>query len=67
MAATKTRVHFSRKLLAIPYALFLAIFVVIPLLIIIYYAFTNDEGKFTFEYLKLFFKCVSYILYSGYW
>ena len=55
MAATKTRVHFSRKLLAIPYALFLAIFVVIPLLIIIYYAFTNDEGKFTFEYLKLFF------------
>ncbi|MBQ8295746.1 MAG: ABC transporter permease [Clostridia bacterium] len=49
------RPHFSRKLLAIPYGLFLAFFVVIPLLIIIYYAFTDDNGKFTFEYLRLFF------------
>ena len=55
MATAKIRPHFSRKLLAIPYALFLAIFVVVPLLIIIYFAFTNDEGQFTFEYLKLFF------------
>lgn len=47
--------RFSRKLLAIPYALFLAVFVVIPLFIIIYYAFTNDNGKFTFDYLRYFF------------
>ena len=53
MTALKPR--FSRKLLAIPYALFLAVFVVIPLLIVVYYAFTDDSGKFTFEYLKLFF------------
>ena len=51
----KAKPHFSRKLLAIPYGLFLAIFVVIPLLIIFYYAFTNDEGKFTLEYVKVFF------------
>ena len=47
--------HFSRKLLAIPYGLFLAAFVVIPLLIIIYYAFTDDNGTFTLEYVKVFF------------
>ena len=51
----KPKLHFSRKLLAIPYGLFLAIFVVIPLLIVLYYAFTNDQGEFTFEYAKEFF------------
>ena len=47
--------HFSRKLLAIPYGLFLAAFVVIPLLIIIYYAFTNDSGIFDIKYVRVFF------------
>jgi ABC-type sugar transport system permease subunit len=55
MATTKARPHFSRKLLAIPYGLFLAIFVLIPLFIIVYYAFTNDAGKFTWEYVRVFF------------
>ena len=55
MENTKATPHFSRKLLAIPYAIFLAIFVVIPLLIIIYYAFFDDNGKFTLEYLRMFF------------
>lgn len=55
MANAKTKPHFSRKLLAIPYGLFLAVFVVVPLLIIFYYAFTNDDGKFTFEYVRVFF------------
>ncbi len=55
MTNAKTKPHFSRKLLAIPYALFLAIFVVIPLFIIVYYAFTDDNGKFTFEYVRMFF------------
>ncbi len=55
MEKTKMKPHFSRKLLAIPYGLFLAVFVVIPLLIIVYYAFTDDNGKFTFEYIKMFF------------
>ncbi len=55
MTKAKAKPHFSRKLLAIPYALFLALFVVIPLLIIVYYAFTDDAGRFTFEYVKVFF------------
>ena len=55
MEQNKTQPHFSRKLLAIPYGLFLAIFVVIPLLIILYYAFVNDEGKLTLEYVRMFF------------
>ncbi len=52
---TKMKLHFSRKMLAIPYALFLAVFVVVPLFIVLYYAFTNDEGAFTLEYVKTFF------------
>ena len=55
MEKVKKQLHFSRKWLAIPYAIFLAVFVLIPLLIILYYAFTNDDGKFTFEYVKVFF------------
>lgn len=52
---TTVKPHFSRKLLAIPYGLFLLLFVVIPLLIIVYYAFTDANGSFTFENLKNFF------------
>ena len=55
MTTAKPKPHFSRKLLAIPYGLFLAVFVLIPLLIIVYYAFTDDTGKFTFEYVRVFF------------
>ena len=51
-----TKIHFSRKWLALPYALFLAFFVVVPLFIILYYAFTNgDTGKFTFDNFLNFF------------
>ena len=46
---TKTKPHFSRKLLAIPYGLFLFLFVLIPLLIIVYYAFTDGNGSFTLK------------------
>ena len=52
---TLTKPRFSRKLLAIPYGLFLIIFVVLPLLIIAYYAFTDGYGNFTFDNLKNFF------------
>lgn len=47
--------RFSRKQLGIPYALFLMFFVVAPLLVIIYYAFTNGEGRFTLDNLSGFF------------
>ena len=39
---------FSRKHLGIPYALFMALFVIFPLLLIVYYAFTDAEGKISF-------------------
>ena len=47
--------HFSRKQLAIPYGLFLTCFVALPLLVIIYYAFTNGEGHFSLSNLIGFF------------
>ena len=46
---------FSRKTLGIPYALFLLLFVVAPLLVLFYYAFTNGTGQFTMENLTDFF------------
>lgn len=55
MTNAKQKPHFSRKLLAIPYALFLAVFVIAPLIIVLYYAFTNDNHEFTWDYIVLFF------------
>ena len=46
---------FSRKTLGIPYALFLLLFVVIPLVVLFYYAFTNGQGQFTLHNLIGFF------------
>ena len=38
---------FSRKQLCIPYGLFLIMFVVFPLLLVVYYAFTDSTGTIT--------------------
>ena len=46
---------FSRSQLAIPYGLFLSVFVVFPLLLIIYYAFTSKTGTFSFANFTAFF------------
>lgn len=46
---------FSRKQLCIPYGLFLALFVVLPLLVIVYYAFTDNTGAISFANLVDFF------------
>ncbi len=46
---------FSRKTLGIPYAVFLLLFVVAPLLVLFYYAFTNGQGQFTLKNLTDFF------------
>lgn len=46
---------FKRKYLSIPYLLFLVGFVVIPVFFIIYYAFTNKGGSFSFANLTKFF------------
>ena len=46
---------FSRKHLGIPYGLFLAVFVILPLLVVVYYAFTDSTGALTFENFIDFF------------
>ncbi|MBO4963226.1 MAG: ABC transporter permease [Clostridia bacterium] len=50
------KVSFSRKHLGIPYALFLIAFVVFPLLLIVFYAFTDANGHITFMNFINFFK-----------
>lgn len=45
----------SRKHLGIPYGIFLMCFVIAPLLVIVYYAFTNGTGKFTIAHFIDFF------------
>ena len=47
--------HFSRKSLGIPYAVFLIAFVLAPLLVLAFYAFTNGQGQFTMANLHSFF------------
>lgn len=49
------RFGFSRKQLCIPYALFLVMFVMIPLFVVVYYAFTGSDGSFTFSNFISFF------------
>jgi spermidine/putrescine transport system permease protein len=44
----------KRRNWSIPYILFLGFFVLIPLLLIVYYAFTNGLGGFTFENFSKF-------------
>ena len=46
---------FSRKYLGIPYGLFLILFVAAPLLVLVYYAFTNGQGQFSMVNLQNFF------------
>ncbi|MBO4389522.1 MAG: ABC transporter permease [Lachnospiraceae bacterium] len=45
----------TRKQLAIPYAIFLILFVALPLIILIYYAFTDSAGRFSLDALLHFF------------
>ena len=45
---------FSRKRLAIPYGIFLILFVAAPLIVLLYYAFTNGSGQFSLANLNNF-------------
>lgn len=58
---------FSRKQLSIPYVIFLTGFVVLPLLVVLYYALTDGEGQFTLENFQAFFtngKALGTLFYS---
>lgn len=41
----------KRKLLAAPYLVWMAVFVIVPILMVAYFAFTDGEGRFTLEYV----------------
>ena len=53
---SKSKFRFSRKMLAIPYGMFLMLFVVVPLILVVYFAFTDIDGHFTFDNIVDFFK-----------
>ncbi len=46
---------FSRKQLVIPYGIFLVLFVVGPLIVLLYYALTDGSGQFSLANLSKFF------------
>ncbi len=47
--------NFKRSSLCIPYGLFLALFVVLPLLLIVFYSFTDKSGGFSVDNFVRFF------------
>lgn len=58
---------FSRKQLAVPYAVFMVLFVILPLLVVIYYAFTDGDGNISAANFLNFFtngKTVGTLVYS---
>lgn len=62
-----SKLRFSRKQLAIPYALFLIFFVILPLLVVIKYAFTDESGAVSFRNFLAFFtsgKTIGTLIYS---
>ena len=46
---------FTRSKLAIPYIIYMVVFVVLPLLVVCYYAFTGDDGNLTIDNFRNFF------------
>ncbi len=49
------RIGFSRKILGVPYAVYLLLFVVMPLIVLVVYAFSNAQGQPTLANLTAFF------------
>ena len=50
-----SKIKFTRKMLSIPYAIFMILFVVIPVLLVVFYAFTDAKGHFSFGNVVSFF------------
>ncbi len=62
-----TKLLSSRRSWSIPYAIFLALFVVAPLLFVVIYSFTDAEGHFTFANFVKFFnqsETINTLIYS---
>ena len=47
--------RFQRKYFSIPYVIFLSLFVVVPIFLIVFYAFTDASGHFSFGAAQKFF------------
>lgn len=54
MIKSLSRFFMQRRSWSIPYAIFLFIFVVMPLLLIVFYSFTDEEGAFTLGNFRKF-------------
>jgi len=50
-----SKISFKRKHLSIPYFVFLVCFVLIPLLLIFYYALSNEDGTLSLQNFVKFF------------
>ena len=46
------KTSFSKKLIASPYMLWAAIFIIVPLIFVVYYSLTDASGAFSLEYIK---------------
>lgn len=51
--------RFQRKYFSIPYVIFLALFILVPMLLITYYAFSDASGKLSFAAAAKFFSDAS--------
>ena len=58
-AIARKRFRFNfRASLGIPFAVFMLVFVIVPLCLIVYYAFTNSSGQFSLENWKTIFTSI---------
>ena len=55
MIGNLKRFFMQRRSWSIPYAIFLLFFVVVPLVLIVFYSFTDEEGAFTLGNFRKFF------------
>ncbi len=55
----------TKKVFSYPYVLFMLIFVIIPLVMILVYAFLDGDGAFTFENFRIFFTSRSSLYVLG--
>ena len=47
--------RFQRKYLSIPYMIFMALFIIVPIFLIAWYAFSNPEGQLSLDAARKFF------------
>jgi len=65
MQNNKKRSKLSEALLLTPYSFWAMLFIVVPLLFIAYYAFTDNAFNFTTENVKRFFTATSQVISGG--